>query len=341
MVLLRHAGDRVADVGAVQHLVGVVPQTQLEPQAAELGLVADEAQRRQVLVALLVRHAPGADVVAGDVQQEGVGEAEVVVDRVRVVRVVVLHPEGELQPVDAVGRQLGEVLLPELAVVEPGHVLDVADEAAGDAAHGRGGTLTACRHLAQGSQGRVGEGDDVGQVEQAVGEAWTVRATDGQDLLTLVRPVDDERFGCARDGSAAGRQLLGHRAPRKGHHDPQRRAGLSWRADPQARRRQSGGQMGHGPLGGRILTGAVVGLHHHVHRLRCGLGLGAHLLIRSGQLAGHCVAVRRSSCSRRGRAGRREPVPPASGREPPGALCWRDRDEKFRLLEDLARLMKR
>ena len=94
----------------------------------------------------------GADVVAGHGEEEGVGEQEVGVGDG--AQEVVADAEAEVEAVEAVFREHGEVMRPHLAVVEPGLVFDLAGEEALDAADGVGGPLRG--RLRQG--GRAGQG---------------------------------------------------------------------------------------------------------------------------------------------------------------------------------------
>ena len=80
--------------------------------------------RVEVAPALLVAHALGADVVTVHLEEERVGEAEVVVrGAVTVGPVVVLHAECEVKAVEAAVGEKVEVVAPELAGDEPVVVL--------------------------------------------------------------------------------------------------------------------------------------------------------------------------------------------------------------------------
>jgi hypothetical protein len=78
--LRREAGDVVVGVRAVGPLVGVGPDAELEVQAAARGFGGDELEGFEVALALAGLER-GLDVdllVAGDLDQVGVGEVEVV-----------------------------------------------------------------------------------------------------------------------------------------------------------------------------------------------------------------------------------------------------------------------
>ncbi len=155
--------DRMSRLGAGTLVVGVIPQPELEIDPAAFGLVADEAQRLEVALPLFRRETFLAlHVIAGHIEQKRVGEAEVIVRR-RMMAVVVLHPEPELEAVDPVGGELGEVVRPEVAVVEPRGVLLDRDEDPQDAAHRRR------RALGQ-RLGRGQLGHRIGRVGRPVGE---------------------------------------------------------------------------------------------------------------------------------------------------------------------------
>ena len=144
--------DGVVRMRAVLPLVAVHPEAQLELEAVGGGLLADEAQRFEIAVALGVRQVRGADVVAGHGEEERVGEEEIGVgDR---AQEVVADAEAEVEAVEAVLREHGEVVRPHLAVVEPGLVFDLAGEKALDAADGVGGPLR--RWIAAGRGRRPG-----------------------------------------------------------------------------------------------------------------------------------------------------------------------------------------
>ena len=99
--------DGVVRMRAVLPLVAVHPEAQLELEAMGGGLLADEAQRFQIAVALGVRQVGRAHVVAGHGEQEGVGKQEVGVgDR---AQEIVADAEAEVEAVEAVFREHGEV----------------------------------------------------------------------------------------------------------------------------------------------------------------------------------------------------------------------------------------
>ena len=166
--------DRVPAV-----VVGVVPQAELELQPAALALGGDEAQRLQVAL-LLVRSDPfGPYVVAVHVEQERVGEAQVVVGgTVPIGAVVVLHAEREVEPVEPGRSQPGQVVGPELLVVEPVQVLVHAGERPHHTPDGHGGLLGEGRRTGKVRTG----GDPVGELEHPAAETGLVVADDN-DLV--------------------------------------------------------------------------------------------------------------------------------------------------------------
>jgi hypothetical protein len=247
-VLLGQAQHRVPQVRAVGGLRPdrVVPQAELEVDAAAGRLVAGEPQRREVGVALRRGQALDADVPAGHVEQERVGEAEVVVPHIVVVGVVVLHAERQVQPVDAVGGQLVQVAAPEVAVAQPGRVEHVAAEGPQHAAQRGGRPLHGGRHRLQLAL-RVGrETQPVGQVQQAVGGAAGVGAGDPdavpagaqrERLAARGRPGTGHLDGPGR----AGAEALGrHRAQHAGGPPDRWRGGEGF------------GELDREPRGGRM-----------------------------------------------------------------------------------------
>ena len=68
----------VVGVRAVGPAIGVGPEAELEIEAARGRLVADEAEHLEVAVALGVGERHGAHVVAGNANQERIGEIEIV-----------------------------------------------------------------------------------------------------------------------------------------------------------------------------------------------------------------------------------------------------------------------
>ena len=135
------------------------PQAQLELQAVADGLLADEAQSFEIAIALGVRQVRGADVVAWHGEEEGVGEQKVGVGDS--AQEIVADAEAEVEAVEPVFREHGEVMRPHLAVVKPGLVLDLAGEQALHAAYGVGGRLRAglrkggCAGQCGGSQEKI------------------------------------------------------------------------------------------------------------------------------------------------------------------------------------------
>ena len=90
--LARQSLDGVVGVGAVDPLVAVHPDAELELHAAGHGLLADELQHLEVAVALGVRQLRNPHVVARHGQQERIGKEEVAVGDV--AKEVVADAEG-------------------------------------------------------------------------------------------------------------------------------------------------------------------------------------------------------------------------------------------------------
>ena len=174
--------DGVVGVRAVDPLVAVHPEAELEIDAAGHGLLADELQHFQVAVALGVGELRDAHVVAGDVEQERIGEEKIGVGDA--AQEVVADAEAQVEAVEALGGQHREVARPHFAVVVPGLVFDVAGEEAGDAADRVGGALRKCCLDGEGG-GRVGGvADAVGKFEEGVDQAARVVAGGEQDVAT-------------------------------------------------------------------------------------------------------------------------------------------------------------
>ncbi len=156
--------DGVVGVRAVLPLVAVHPEAQLELEAVGGGLLADEAQGFQIAVALGVRQVHGAHVVAGHRKEERVGEEEIRVGDA--AQEIVSDAEAEVEAVEAVFGEHGEVARPHLAVVEPGLVFHLAGEEALNAADGIGGRRAGGLRLGAEVTPRGGQGAG-GQKEMA------------------------------------------------------------------------------------------------------------------------------------------------------------------------------
>ena len=89
----------VPGLRTVRQLITMHPDAKLEGQAASDGLLADEAQHREVALALAVGEVGHAYRISGNVDQEGIQEQEVAVGDV--LQEVVAEAEGEMQPVEA------------------------------------------------------------------------------------------------------------------------------------------------------------------------------------------------------------------------------------------------
>ena len=163
--------DVVVGVGAVGPLVGVGPDAELEVDAAACGFGGDELEGVEIALAFAGLEC-GFDVdafVAGNLDEVGVGEVEIVVGDA--AGEVVGEAEGEGEAVEARGGEGVEVGGPEGAVVEPGLVFDFGAEAAGDAADFVGGGFDDRGGEMESENGGSLGADAVGELEEAVDEA--------------------------------------------------------------------------------------------------------------------------------------------------------------------------
>ena len=102
------------------------PDAQLKVQPTERRFLADETQHRQIPLALRVRQRHGAHVVARRRNQKRIGEIKITI--AEAARGVVSQPERQVEAVETLRGQFGEIALPKRAVVEPRFVLDIAGE---------------------------------------------------------------------------------------------------------------------------------------------------------------------------------------------------------------------
>ena len=222
VVVRADARDRVAVDRVPAVVVRVVPQAQLELQPPPLALGGDEAQHLQVALLLVRSDALGPYVVAVHVEQERIGEAQVVVGgAVPIGAVVVLHAEREVEPVEPGRGQPGQVVGPELLVVEPGRVLVHAGERPHHAPDGYGGLL--------GERRRTGEifarGDSVREFEHTAPEAGLIVADDndlvvGTEYGVRLGHICEVRGGDLVGGGQPDRWVVGGDPPlRQGLHE--------------------------------------------------------------------------------------------------------------------------
>ena len=219
----REALDVVMRARAVGPLVGMRPDAELELQPAPRGLLSDEVQRFQIALPLPILQRHRADVITGHIEKVWIGEVQVISHHV--AREIVAQSQRQAETVEAVGRQRGQVVAPERAVVKPGLVFHLADERARDAAHGIGGpgfhrsrrrerrhriaaVADAVRQLRQGVYvtARIGSphpqaglgGDGCGRKAEALGRRRALGAGKGDGKGEISRP----------------RRACGHRAVR-------------------------------------------------------------------------------------------------------------------------------
>ena len=191
--------DGVVGVRTIDPDVAVHPDAEVELHAAGCGLFADETQHGEIAVAFCVGELRDAYVVAGHGEEERISEEEVGVGDV--ADEVVSDSEGEVEAIEAVSREHGEIAPPHLVIVVPGLVLDFADEETGDAAH------LVCRLFGEGWN--ICEGDDgifgllcaIGEVEQSVCKGSRgVSAGEGELPACGCAGRDAEHFGSCRAG---------------------------------------------------------------------------------------------------------------------------------------------
>ena len=169
------------------------------------------------MVALVVGESLGADLVALHVHQERVGEVEVAV--ADLAREIVPDPKGEIEAIEALGGEGGQVSAPEIAIVVPGLVLHVGDEEACDTAH------------------RVGGGFDYRRIDaEAVLVGALSQFEEGVDQAPRIGGADRETAG-----GGSNRERLGGAAGRGGDRDAE--GGVI--ADGEA-----AAQFGEGPMDG-------------------------------------------------------------------------------------------
>ncbi len=181
------------------------------------GLFADIAQGIEIARALGIGKAADPHGIAGNIDEEGIGEQEVGIAHLG--QGVIGQAEGEVQAVETLVGQHGKIGRPHVAVVKPRLVVGLAGELAHHAAHRIDGALDQGLGEIEGS-GRI-PAHTIGQFAQAVAQAARVAAGDRElaisacDLETFGRrqsamrrrdqAVDDKnRFGCCRaaDGEA-------------------------------------------------------------------------------------------------------------------------------------------
>ncbi len=191
--------DRVSRIGALEPLVPVRPQPDLEVQPTGDSLLGGEPQHLQVALALLVRELRDPNTGAGHVHEERIREVEVPVGHVP--GEVVPEPDHEVDAVEALRHHHRQVATPEALVVEPGLVVLLTGEEAGDASHRVGGPLDDRCVDPEGREGIRCQLDTVRELEHGIDEPSLVRTTREEEGST-VRTARDEAEG------------LGHRRDR-------------------------------------------------------------------------------------------------------------------------------
>ena len=115
------------------------PESQVELQPARDGLLADEFQHLHIPVALGIGKTYGLNVITWNGHQERIGEIKISIGYVVVA--VVADTQRQIETAEAVRGERGEIVGPEVAIVEPGFVLHIADEATCAASNGVRGLL--------------------------------------------------------------------------------------------------------------------------------------------------------------------------------------------------------
>ncbi len=144
----RQPRDGVVGIRAVDPFVTVHPESQLELQAARYGLLADEFQHLEIAIAFRLWQLRRPYLVARNGKQERVGEEEVGIGNAP--KKVVAETEAQVEAVEALRSQHGEIARPHLAVVVPGFILDIAREEPQQAAN------CICRSFSDGRAERQG-----------------------------------------------------------------------------------------------------------------------------------------------------------------------------------------
>jgi len=139
VILLGDSLDRVVRIGAVDPLVAVHPQTELELHSTGDGLLADEFEHFQIAVAFRIGQRRSADTIARNVEKEWIGEEQISIRHL--ADKIVADAKGKVEAIEALARQHRQVARPHLAIVVPGLVFDVAGEEPRNAANGIGRAL--------------------------------------------------------------------------------------------------------------------------------------------------------------------------------------------------------
>ena len=179
------ADDVVAGVWAIGPLVGVRPDAELEVHAAARGFGGDELESFEVTLTFAGLQR-GLDVdllVAGDLNEIGVGEVEVVASDA--AGEVIAEAKGEGEAVEACGGERVEVGGPEGSVVEPGLVFDFGTETTGYAADFVGGGFDAWLGELQLEHGQVARVDAFREFEDGIRHAAYVAACGKQGEIIM------------------------------------------------------------------------------------------------------------------------------------------------------------
>ena len=278
--------DEVTRARAVGELVAVHPHTELEVHAAGNRLLADEAQRVQVAVALGVAQIGDANTVAGDVDEERIQEQAVAVGDL--LQRVVPQAEAEVQPIEARAGQHRQILRPHLAIGEPRRVELGAGELPHHAADEVGGMLDHRRGLGQGA-------DRIGAVAHAIGEL-------GQCVTQAARiGAAGDRHASSRHARREDREAF---RPLADRHTLPRQCGLrEWT-------RMAGGDHAHLVRGSVLCTSEPAKRHPSARQCQLELALGPlgrdGRGDRVGRIGDHRDAGRAGRAEReRGHQGRR------------------------------------
>lgn len=195
----REASNRIVGPGAVDQLIRVRPQAELEMQALGRRFLADPLERGQIALPFPGGEADNRYVVAGHGEQIRVGENKIAVHHPP--RQVVAQAQGEAEPVEPLGHQHAEIIAPERLVVEPGLVLHVAAEQARDAPYRVNRLLDPTGDAADFRRQVRGVLNAVRQFEYAVSHPGDIGAGDEQHRLILDLAGDQRQgLGLRREG---------------------------------------------------------------------------------------------------------------------------------------------
>src|SRR5262249_47642968 len=113
----REPFDRIIRARSTGPLIRVGPDAELKLHPAPRGFAADELEHLEIRIPFPVRQRIRAHVVARNGKQERIREVKVAIGDV--VGEIVSETECEVEAIEPMGREHGEVTRPERAIVEP------------------------------------------------------------------------------------------------------------------------------------------------------------------------------------------------------------------------------